>query len=99
VRAGSAARLEVGAARSVVFHGVPVLLICLEPDRYVAISATCTHMQVCKVEWDRDRRHLLCPCHGGAFDIHGNVVRGPASVPLSTYSVERVGDELFVRRS
>jgi cytochrome b6-f complex iron-sulfur subunit len=99
VSGGSAERLEAGTARSVVFHGMPVLLICLEPGRYVALSAICTHMQVCRLEWDGGRRQLLCPCHGACFDIHGNVVRGPASVPLSTYEVDRIGDELFVRRS
>jgi Rieske Fe-S protein len=99
VSAGSIGRLEEGAARSVSFHGLAVLLICLGPGRYVALSAICTHMNICKLDWDAGRRLLVCGCHGGAFDVHGNVVRGPASVPLPTYSVERVGDELFVRRS
>lgn len=96
---GAAESLEPGTARTMFLRGQPVLLICLEPDRYVALGAACTHMQTCRLEWDREHRILVCPCHGGAFDIYGNVLRGPASVPLPSYSVERVGGELFVRRS
>ena len=99
VPAGSAERLAVGAARTVSFHGHPVLVIRLEPERHVALSAICTHMSACKLGWDPSRRLLVCGCHGCAFDIHGNVVRPPASTPLSSYTVESIGDELFVRRS
>jgi len=98
-RAGSATRLAVGAARSIAFLGHPVLVIRLDHERFVAFSATCTYMRDCKLHWDADRRQLICPCHGGVFDIHGGVVRGPASTPLSSFAVERIGDELFVSRS
>ncbi|MBI5362538.1 MAG: Rieske 2Fe-2S domain-containing protein, partial [Planctomycetes bacterium] len=63
-----------------------------------ALSAICTHINTCQLDWHEDRRQLVCPCHGGAFDVHGNVVQGPPSIPLATFPVERVGDELFVRR-
>lgn len=96
---GSAASLEPGMARTVLLRDQPVLLICLEAGRYAALGAICTHMQTCKLDWDRERRSLVCPCHGGTFDIRGNVTRGPASVPLPAYTVERVGAELFVSRS
>jgi len=99
VSVGTLARFPAGAARPVLFRGAPVLVIGLEPGRYVALSALCTRMKVCKLDWDGQRLQLACPCHGCVFDIHGNVKRGPASVPLVTYAVETVGDELFIRRS
>src|SRR6185436_14368479 len=38
-----------------------------------AISATCTHLG-CQVRWDADGRKFRCPCHGGVYDAHGNVL-------------------------
>jgi Rieske Fe-S protein len=85
-------------AKLVRFQGRPVLVIHREGGRYYALSAICTHMNVCQLEWDSGRRQLLCPCHGGAFDVYGNVVQGPASVPLERFGVERTGERLFVSR-
>ena len=99
ISGGSVRSLEPGMARPLRFRDSLLLLICLEPGQYVALSGSCTHMQPCRLDWDRERRLLVCPCHGGAFDVHGNVVRGPASRPIASYSVERVGDELFVGRN
>ena len=73
-------------------------LIRLAGDRWFALSAICTHMQICQLEWDEDRGQLVCPCHGGAFDVYGNVVQGPPSIPLRSYDVERLEDEVYVRR-
>lgn len=40
---------------------------------------------------------LECPWHGARFDIRsGRVTQGPATDPLTTYSVRIVGDEVFV---
>jgi len=90
--------LELGAAKAVLFRDSPVQLVRLDHDRFFALSSVCTYMNVCRLEWDAERRLMICPCHGGAFDVHGNIVRGPPSVPLQTYIVERVGDGLFLRR-
>jgi len=98
VAAVAADGLEPGQARVVSDHERSVLLVRLAPDRFVALGAACTHEPDCRLVWDAARRLLTCPCHGDAFDIHGNVVRGPASLPLRSYPVERVGEELFVRR-
>jgi len=98
VRAAGAGELPDNSAKMVRLLGVPVLLVHQGGERYFALSAVCTHMNVCHLEWSRERQQLVCPCHGGAFDVYGNVVQGPPSVPLPSYDVERVGDELFIRR-
>jgi Rieske Fe-S protein len=48
-----------------------------------AISATCTHLG-CQVRWDADGKKFRCPCHGGVYDVHGNVLDGPPPRPLSS---------------
>lgn len=98
VPAGARDGIEELTARRLTVLGKPVLLVRLEHDRFYALSAICTHMQVCQLEWKPERRQLVCPCHGGAFDVHGNVVQGPPSVPLASYPVEEIRGELYIRR-
>jgi Rieske Fe-S protein len=43
---------------------------------------TCSHLG-CSVAYSADARRFQCPCHGSQFDIHGQVVHGPAIAPLS----------------
>ena len=51
----------------------------------VAYSAVCSHTGCPVSEWNPNARHLVCPCHGDAFDVFGNVILGPASIPLPTF--------------
>lgn len=46
-----------------------------------ALSAVCSHTG-CNVAWHFDEAHFVCPCHGGRYDIRGNVVSGPPPKPL-----------------
>ncbi len=50
-------------------------------DGIVAYSLLCTHAQ-CVVHFDEKEHQFLCPCHGGAFDEHGNVTAAPPTKPL-----------------
>lgn len=56
-------------------------------DRLVALSATCTHLG-CQVSWEAGRRQFSCPCHGGRYDVEGNVVHGPPPRPLASVPVK-----------
>ena len=67
-------------ARPVFLHlqdGVPIALL-----------ASCTH-QGCQPEPVGDR--LVCPCHGSAFTLDGEVVNGPAERALVRYDVTPEG--------
>jgi Rieske Fe-S protein len=51
----------------------------------MALSPVCTH-QGCVV--DVQGAALVCPCHGSTYDRRGQVVRGPAERPLTSYPVK-----------
>lgn len=58
----------------------------LEDGGFLALSRKCTHLG-CTVPWSEKENQFLCPCHGSAFDIRGDVVRSPAPNALDLYQV------------
>jgi menaquinol-cytochrome c reductase iron-sulfur subunit len=99
VRVPRADGLAVGEAALVRLAEKPVLVLRIAPGRWHAVSASCTFMDECLLEWDAARHQLRCPCHGCAFDAHGNVVRAPAALPLQRLEVVERDGALFVRRT
>lgn len=97
VRVAGGGDVAESSAKKVVVLGKPLLVVRLEHDRWFALSAICTHMDICQLDWNAERRQLVCPCHGGAFDVYGNVVQGPPSIPLASFKIERIADDVFVR--
>lgn len=42
----------------------------------IALDFHCTHLE-CAVNWISATKQFICPCHGGVYDIKGNVISGP----------------------
>ncbi len=61
--------------------GYPSMLLKKADNSLVAVNLLCTHV-CCQCYYDNSSNLVYCPCHGSLFDQDGNVVRGPASVPL-----------------
>ncbi len=49
------------------------------------LNPTCTHMG-CIVNFNKAEMSWDCPCHGGRFDLDGNVICGPPLAPLKDIS-------------
>ena len=45
-------------------------------NRIRAISSTCTHLG-CRTSYEKASGRIICPCHGGVYDLQGNVLEGP----------------------
>jgi menaquinol-cytochrome c reductase iron-sulfur subunit len=54
---------------------------------FTAFGLNCSHLG-CPVNWRRDAKLFLCPCHGGVYYADGSVAGGPPPHPLSRYAVQ-----------
>jgi cytochrome b6-f complex iron-sulfur subunit len=95
VRAGQLEDLRIGEARLVRHGTTPFFIVRQDASQVLALSAVCTHLR-CILDYDRERRGLVCPCHAGRFDLAGNVLSGPPPRALASYGVSVRAGEIFV---
>ena len=63
------------------------ILVVRSGEELLGLEATCTHLG-CTVAWNSESEQVECPCHGARYDIHGNVLRGPAREPLQVVALQ-----------
>lgn len=97
VAAAKVGDVPPNAAKIFKFGSSPAILINTQEGNLLAFSAVCTHL-TCTVTYEADTGTLYCPCHNGRFDMAGNVISGPPPRPIEAYSVEVVGDDIFVSK-
>ena len=74
----------------------PAVLVRTSDGEYFAYSRKCAHLG-CSIEFNSQRRCLVCPCHQGAYDARtGHVMYGPPPRPLDQIVLQmRAGGELW----
>ncbi len=87
--------IPVGDAKDIVFNNTPGVLINRPDKGYVALSRVCTHLG-CLVDYQKDKKRLLCPCHAGTYDLSGSVTSGPPPKPLQEFPVKVEGDNIII---
>ncbi len=89
--------LALAKPNGVMFTSAPavgrLLLKNIDGEEIVALALTCTH-RGCEVQVLPDG--FECPCHGSEYDEMGNVVEGPARLPLKRFTVEETMDAFIV---
>jgi glycine/D-amino acid oxidase-like deaminating enzyme/nitrite reductase/ring-hydroxylating ferredoxin subunit len=79
--AGSVDEVPRGEGR-VMRVGAKKVAVYRDPEgRVHEKSAVCTHLK-CIVEWNGAEKTWDCPCHGSRFAPTGEVLNGPAIMPL-----------------
>jgi Rieske Fe-S protein len=63
------------------------VFIVSSPEGIAVLSAVCSHLG-CLVNYRKETREFVCPCHGGKYDISGRNIEGPPPAPLTKYPVE-----------
>ncbi len=63
--------------------------------RVFTLSPVCSHLG-CLVNWQRTEGAFLCPCHGGRYDIEGNVLSGPPPAPLTRLPMKTLEGRVYV---
>lgn len=64
-------------------------------EELFALSPVCTHLG-CLVNWYRPKKRFLCPCHGGQYDMNGNVVEGPPPSPLRKLPLKMENGKVYL---
>lgn len=87
--------IPIGSIKEVVFSNTPILIINRLDKGFVALSKVCTHLG-CLVEYNKAGNILVCPCHGGTYDLEGKVLSGPPPKPLIKFPVRVEGDSILI---
>ena len=91
----SFSKADIGDAKEIVYRQTPTIIINRPGKGYIAMSRVCTHLG-CLLEYDREKKSLICPCHAGVFDLEGRVVSGPPPEPLLTFPLRVEGEEITI---
>lgn len=84
-----------GEAKQILFGNKPAIVINIYGKGYTALSQVCTHLG-CLVEYDKEKKQLVCPCHAGVFNLEGHVVSGPPPKPLPTLPLKVEGEHIII---
>jgi len=63
------------------------VFIVSTPDGLNVFSATCAHLG-CLVNYKKEKREFVCPCHGGRYDLTGRNIAGPPPSPLTRFPIK-----------
>jgi len=61
-----------------------------------ALDSTCTHLG-CRTRVNPEAQQIECPCHGGVYDLQGQVVAGPPPHPLRELPTRVDGTRVLVQ--
>jgi Rieske Fe-S protein len=72
-----------------------VYLVKTGGNQVRAMHSTCTHLG-CRTSYDGESKRILCPCHGGVYDLYGQVIAGPPPAPLPTLATRVEAGQVLV---
>jgi cytochrome b6-f complex iron-sulfur subunit len=82
-----AQKLPTGSVLMFKFGSSPAMLIHHQDDKWVAMTAVCTHLG-CTVQYEPQADRIHCACHGGVYNPYtGANVSGPPPKPLKLFKV------------
>jgi Rieske Fe-S protein len=73
-----------------------VVFLVRSGEQVLALDSTCTHLG-CRTRFNPATRLIECPCHGGVYDVQGQVVSGPPPRALAALPTRLDGARVLVR--
>ncbi|MDN3204566.1 ubiquinol-cytochrome c reductase iron-sulfur subunit [Algoriphagus sediminis] len=101
--AGNTIRIDLGIQSGLNSDGSWLLipeaqtLVANVGGGFIALTSVCTH-SACDRNWTYSSEEFTCTCHNSKFDTNGNVLRGPATQPLTQFSTSVSGDTLSITK-
>ncbi len=93
---GKVSNFEDGMKKKVMAGGKP-LMLALVKGKFFIVEDTCTHAKASLSAGRLKGHQIQCPWHGSVFDIiTGQIVALPAAIPIKTFPVEIMGDDIIV---
>ena len=77
-----------GEGKIVDYGGKKVGVYKNEAEEYFCINPVCSHLK-CALSFNEAEKTWDCPCHGSRFDIKGNILEGPAVLPIDKVKVKK----------
>ena len=91
--------LPLNSMRAFVVDGREIV-VCHTREGVFALDNICTHAHARLCEGRLRATRLVCPLHGGSFDVRdGRVLGAPAEAPLPTHAVRIVAGAIEVALS
>lgn len=89
--------IKSGSMKIFKVKGRKITVVNFEGE-FFAIEDTCSHAQCSLGEGVLDGKTVICPCHGGQFDVtSGEVLAMPPTEDINTYKVKVAGEDVLVR--
>jgi cytochrome b6-f complex iron-sulfur subunit len=95
VKAGLVSEFPDNSSKIIKFGRKPVLLVKTVEGNFIALSATCTHLD-CIVQYKEDTKQIWCACHNGINDMTGRNISGPPPRSLENFEVKVVNYEIII---
>ncbi|MCW0218864.1 MAG: ubiquinol-cytochrome c reductase iron-sulfur subunit [Prosthecobacter sp.] len=70
----------------------PLIVNRASLSQFYVLDSVCTHAGCTMGAFNAGNGFIQCPCHGSRYDIQGQVIRGPAVIGLTNFSVDFDGD-------
>jgi glycine/D-amino acid oxidase-like deaminating enzyme/nitrite reductase/ring-hydroxylating ferredoxin subunit len=81
-------RMEPGTGKVLEVNGRKIAAYRDDKGEIFALNPVCTHAG-CIVNWNGEEKSWDCPCHGARYDIHGQVLTGPATLELEQINLDK----------
>jgi nitrite reductase/ring-hydroxylating ferredoxin subunit len=98
VKVAGLSEVPQGEMKVVELDGKPVVLANVDGEIY-AFGGECTHKGGLLGEGELEGDTVICPLHGGEFNVKtGEVLSPPPEEPVSSYQVQVEGDDIKIAR-